>query len=91
MYEELNAEMKQKKGKISWYRVPVDREDLKSLYQRSDLRGMVQVLGHLGLVLLTGAAVRGQAGDALFSAGYDLNGDDVIDLDDILEAIADWR
>lgn len=62
MYEELNAQLKQPKEKISWYRVPVERKALNALYRRSDWQGMIQVLGHLGLVLLTGAAAWYAAG-----------------------------
>jgi len=42
--------------KINWYRSPVDREILNQLNQRSDWKGLVQTLGHLGLLTLTGAA-----------------------------------
>jgi fatty acid desaturase len=45
----------QKKPKIAWYRSPVDRETLARLNQRSDVKGMLQTLGHLGLLTLTGA------------------------------------
>ena len=42
--------------KITWYRSPVEREEMTRLLQRSDWRGLVQTLGHLGLLALTGAA-----------------------------------
>lgn len=42
--------------KITWYRSPVDREVLAALNQRSDWRGLLQTLGHLGLLVLSGAA-----------------------------------
>ena len=42
--------------KITWYRSRLDRETLKSLNQRSDWKGWLEVLGHLGLVVLTGTA-----------------------------------
>jgi hypothetical protein len=42
--------------KINWYRSPVDRETLAALNQRSDWLGLLQTLGHLGLLALTGAA-----------------------------------
>ncbi len=42
--------------KIPWYRSPIDREAITTLNQRSDLRGFLQTLGHLGLLILTGAA-----------------------------------
>ena len=48
--------------RIAWYRSPVDREVLASLNQRSDWKGLIQTLGHLGLLALTGAA-------AFFAAG----------------------
>jgi fatty acid desaturase len=41
-------------GHIRWYRTPLDRETLARLNAKSDARGMVQALGHLGLLLLTG-------------------------------------
>ena len=44
------------KRKITWYRSRLDRETLKALNQRSDWKGMLEVLGHLGLIGLTGAA-----------------------------------
>jgi fatty acid desaturase len=46
----------QKKRKIDWYRSPVDRNTLAALNQRSDWMGLLQTLGHLGLLVLTGAA-----------------------------------
>ena len=51
-----------KERKISWYRSPVDREVLNQLNQRSDLLGLAQTLGHLGLLALTG-------GLAIYAAG----------------------
>ena len=41
---------------ISWYRIPLKGESLKKLSQRSDLLGSLQACGHLGLLILTGAA-----------------------------------
>lgn len=41
-------------GRISWYRCPIDRELLHELMKRSDLRGWIQTVSHLGLFLLTG-------------------------------------
>jgi fatty acid desaturase len=52
----------QKGLKISWYRSPVNREVLAELNQRSDLKGLVQSLGHLGLLVITGAAAWYAAG-----------------------------
>lgn len=43
-------------SKINWYRSPIDRATLAELNQRSDLLGLAQTLGHLGLLALTGAA-----------------------------------
>jgi fatty acid desaturase len=40
---------------ITWYRTPLDRETLARLNARSDARGLVQALGHLGLMVLTGS------------------------------------
>lgn len=40
---------------ISWYRSPLIGESLKDLNQRSDLKGLLQGGGHLGLLMLTGA------------------------------------
>lgn len=45
-----------KQRKITWYRSRLDRETLKSLNQRSDWKGWLEVVGHLGLVVLTGTA-----------------------------------
>jgi fatty acid desaturase len=47
---------KQRKSTINWYRSPVKREVLDVLNQRSDWQGLFQTLGHLGLLVLTGAA-----------------------------------
>jgi fatty acid desaturase len=41
--------------RIVWYRSPVDRDVLAALNQRSDWKGLLQTLGHLGLLVLTGA------------------------------------
>ena len=51
-----------KDRRIAWYRSPVDREVLASLNQRSDSKGLIQTLGHLGLLALTGAAAWYAAG-----------------------------
>lgn len=45
-----------KVSKINWYRTPLDRAVLAELNQRSDFLGLLQTLGHLGLLLLTGSA-----------------------------------
>lgn len=39
---------------ISWYRAPVDPETLKALHRRSDLKGGLQLAGHLGLIAALG-------------------------------------
>ena len=41
--------------RINWYRVVVDKEKLKLLSQRSDLKGYYQSLLHLGLWTITGS------------------------------------
>ncbi len=38
---------------IRWYRTPLPKEEIKSLYERSDWKGSVQTLGYLGILLLT--------------------------------------
>jgi len=46
---------------ITWYRTPLDRETLARLNAKSDVRGLVQTLGYLGLLILTaGLALYGQ-------------------------------
>ena len=42
--------------RIAWYRSPVERQVLAALNQRSDGKGLLQSLGHLGLLVCTGAA-----------------------------------
>ena len=42
-------------AKIHWYRVPLDRTLLAELNQRSDAWGFAQTLGHLGIIVATGA------------------------------------
>lgn len=44
------------KQKIHWYRSPIKRELLADLNRRSDWLGLLQTLGHLGLLALTGGA-----------------------------------
>ena len=46
----------QKNAKINWYRSPIERATLNRLNQRSDIKGLIQTLGHLGLLVLTGTA-----------------------------------
>jgi len=45
-----------KKARVKWYRSPVDREALKRLNRRSDLKGMAQTLGFLGLLAANASA-----------------------------------
>ena len=40
--------------RIPWYRCPIERETLRGLAEPSDLRGLAQSLGHLGLWVATG-------------------------------------
>jgi fatty acid desaturase len=39
-----------KNFKVDWYRCPVDRDTLRSLTKRSDIKGFMQTLGWIGLV-----------------------------------------
>jgi fatty acid desaturase len=41
--------------RINWYRTPVERALLAQLNQRSDARGLLQTLGHLGVIACTAA------------------------------------
>jgi len=41
--------------KIQWYRVPVAREELRKLNRRSDLKGLAQAVGFLGLLAASGS------------------------------------
>lgn len=41
--------------RVDWYRTPIDRTLLGELLQRSDLRGWIQTVAHLGLFFVTGA------------------------------------
>ena len=42
--------------KVDWYRIPIGRENLSALNQRSDLKGFAQTFGHLGVLACTGSA-----------------------------------
>jgi fatty acid desaturase len=44
-----------KDRKIDWYRSPVDSKTLAALNQRSNWKGFAQTIGHLGLLVLSGA------------------------------------
>ncbi|MCK5737034.1 MAG: hypothetical protein KAH21_11175, partial [Spirochaetaceae bacterium] len=41
-------------SKISWYKTKLDRERLKELTRRSNLRGLMHILPHLLIVIATG-------------------------------------
>ena len=41
--------------RVRWYRSPIDPAVLRTLMQRSDLKGLAQVLGSLGVVAASGA------------------------------------
>jgi len=41
--------------KINWYRCPIDKQMLSQLVKKSDMKGLIQSLGHLGLWVLTGS------------------------------------
>ncbi len=49
--------------RIRWYRTPLDKETLAKLNAKSDLKGLAQSLGHVGLLCLTGGA-------ALYGVGH---------------------
>ena len=40
--------------RVKWYRCPIDPATLRELMRRSDLKGALQTLGHLGLFAVTG-------------------------------------
>ena len=42
--------------KVDWYRVPIEKQTLRSLTERSDAKGLLQVVPYLALLVLTGAA-----------------------------------
>ena len=42
--------------RVEWYRSPIEHATLRDLSKRSDLQGWWQVLGHLGLLAITGAS-----------------------------------
>ncbi|HEY8667946.1 MAG TPA: fatty acid desaturase [Tepidisphaeraceae bacterium] len=46
----------QQKLRVAWYRCPVGRENLRQLNQRSDIKGLLQTLGYLGVLATTGTA-----------------------------------
>ncbi len=50
---------------ISWYRTPVDKQTLRRLTSRSDLKGGVQAIGHLAILAIFGTlAVTAQLASA---------------------------
>ncbi len=46
-----------KELKIKWYRSPVESSKLREMARRSNIKGGIQALGHLGLFLITGTLV----------------------------------
>ena len=50
-------------ARIAWQRVPVPRDELARLTRRSDVKGLVQAVAHLGLLAATGTA-------AVYSASH---------------------
>src|SRR4028119_795543 len=42
-------------NRVQWYRTPLDKQTLGALNARSDFKGYVQTLGHLGILVLTGS------------------------------------
>ncbi|MFA7237088.1 MAG: fatty acid desaturase [Phycisphaeraceae bacterium] len=51
---DMEANPAKKFRSIPWYKTPLDRDLLKQLNQRSNLRGLAQALGHLSLLAITG-------------------------------------
>jgi fatty acid desaturase len=47
---------------VNWYRTPIDSKIMKQLHGRSDWLGLVQTLGYLGVIAITGAAAFWAAG-----------------------------
>ncbi len=43
-----------KQPRISWYKTKLDREKLRELTKRSNLRGLLQILSHIFIVIATG-------------------------------------
>ena len=52
-YEPLDKVSKE--FRIPWFRCPVEKDELKNLTVRSDLRGLIQSVGFLALLVCTGA------------------------------------
>ncbi|MFW6213731.1 MAG: fatty acid desaturase [Spirochaetota bacterium] len=46
-----------KSFKIKWYRTPIEKDRMRELTRRSNLRGFFHAVGHLALVAATGTAV----------------------------------
>ena len=42
---------------INWYRSPVPPDEMRKLYERSDVKGLAQTLGYLGVLIAIAAAV----------------------------------
>jgi fatty acid desaturase len=51
------SQQTRKRRQIDWYRTPIDKELLKRLSERSDLRGFMQVFGVFGIYALTAGLV----------------------------------
>ena len=41
-------------NKMHWYRIPLEKEKLKSLHSRDNLKGGLQTIGYLLIIILTG-------------------------------------
>jgi len=55
--------------RVDWYRTPLDKSVLANLNKRSDFKGFLQSLGHLGLLTLTGGAAIYGVGQWPFGPG----------------------
>lgn len=52
----MTEETRKPKSTIAWRRTPLEREQLLKLTERSDFLGMLQSVGYLGLLAVTGTA-----------------------------------
>jgi fatty acid desaturase len=52
--------------RIMWYRVPLDKETMRRLNAKSDVKGFAQSAGHLGILLLTGGTTLWAAANSLW-------------------------
>ena len=46
-----------KNFRVSWYRSPIEHRKLRELMRPNDLQGWFQAGGHMGIAVITGAAV----------------------------------